>query len=180
MKSRMIPVLCILLLFLTACQKQTSDDPIVASYKDTQIHESLVAYEKQNQINVTGDKTVSDADALDQLLFGNVDVDHDVDLKTVSGEDFVELLGLNRGAGKAVENTAGGVHVPGDIVVDHADYDLIGSQLPGLDVGFHALSQFRTPANLVTDHLARGNVIDSVVFLQALCLRAFAATRSAE
>ena len=52
MKSRMIPVLCILLLFLTACQKQTSDDPIVASYKDTQIHESLVAYEKQNQINV--------------------------------------------------------------------------------------------------------------------------------
>ena len=35
MKSRMIPVLCILLLFLTACQKQTSDDPIVASYKNT-------------------------------------------------------------------------------------------------------------------------------------------------
>ena len=109
-----------------------------------------------------------------------MDVDHHIDLQAVSGKDFVELLGLNRGAGKAVENAAGGVHVPGDIVVDHADYDLIGSQLPGLDVGFHALSQFRTPANLVTDHLARGNVIDSVVFLQALCLRAFAATRSAE
>ena len=75
MKSRMIPVLCILLLFLTACQKQTSDDPIVASYKDTQIHESLVAYEKQNQINVTGDKTVSDADALDQILLNLIMLD---------------------------------------------------------------------------------------------------------
>ena len=65
MRSKSMLALCLLLLFLTACQKQTSDDPIVASYKDTQIHESLVAYEKQNQINVTGDKTVSDADALD-------------------------------------------------------------------------------------------------------------------
>ena len=62
MRSKIMLALCLLLLFLTACQKQTSDDPIVASYKDTQIHESLVAYEKQNQINVTGDKTVSDAD----------------------------------------------------------------------------------------------------------------------
>ena len=68
MKSRMIPVLCLLLLFLTACQKQTSDDPVVATYKDTQILQSEVAYEKENQINVTGDKTVSDADALDQIL----------------------------------------------------------------------------------------------------------------
>ena len=54
MKSRMIPVLCFLLLFLTACQKQTSDDPVVATYKDTQILQSEVAYEKENQINVTG------------------------------------------------------------------------------------------------------------------------------
>ena len=52
MRSKIMLALCLLLLFLTACQKQTSDDPIVASYKETQIHESLVAYEKQNQINV--------------------------------------------------------------------------------------------------------------------------------
>ncbi len=49
MKSRMIPALCILLLFLTACQKQTSDDPVVATYKDTQILQSEVAYEKENR-----------------------------------------------------------------------------------------------------------------------------------
>ena len=75
MRSRMMPVLCILLLFLTACQKQTSDDPVAASYKDTQILQSEVAYEKQNQINVTGDKTVSDADALDQILLNLIMLD---------------------------------------------------------------------------------------------------------
>ena len=75
MKSRMIPVLCILLLFLTACQKQMSDDPVVATYKDTQILQSEVAYEKENQINVTGDKTVSDADALDQILLNLIMLD---------------------------------------------------------------------------------------------------------
>lgn len=75
MKSRMIPVLCILMLFLTACQKQASDDPVVATYKDTQILQSEVAYEKENQINVTGDKTVSDADALEQILLNLIMLD---------------------------------------------------------------------------------------------------------
>ena len=75
MRSKSMLALCLLLLFLTACQKQTSDDPVVASYKDTQIHKSLVAYEKQNQINVTGDKTVSDADALDQILLNLIILD---------------------------------------------------------------------------------------------------------
>ena len=31
MRSKIMLALCLLLLFLTACQKQTSDDPIVAS-----------------------------------------------------------------------------------------------------------------------------------------------------
>ena len=75
MKSRMIPVLCILMLFLTACQKQASEDPVVATYKDTQILQSEVAYEKENQITVTGDKTVSDADALEQILLNLIMLD---------------------------------------------------------------------------------------------------------
>ena len=37
--------------------------------------ESEVAYEKENQINVTGDKTVSDADALDQILLNLIMLD---------------------------------------------------------------------------------------------------------
>ena len=75
MRSKIMLALCLLLLFLTACQKQTSDDPVVATYKDTQILQSEVAYEKENQINVTGDKTVSDADALDQILLNLIMLD---------------------------------------------------------------------------------------------------------
>ena len=75
MRSKIMLALCLLLLFLTACQKQTSDDLIVASYKETQILQSEVAYEKENQINVTGDKTVSDADALDQILLNLIMLD---------------------------------------------------------------------------------------------------------
>ena len=75
MRSRMIPVLCLLLLFLTACQKQTADDPVVASYKDTQITQSEVAYEKQNLIGTTGNEAVSDADALDRILLNLIMLD---------------------------------------------------------------------------------------------------------
>lgn len=75
MRSKSMLAMCLLLLFLTACQKQTSDDPVVATYKDTQILQSEVAYEKENQINVTGDKTVSDADALDQILLNLIMLD---------------------------------------------------------------------------------------------------------
>ena len=37
--------------------------------------QSEVAYEKENQINVTGDKTVSDVDALDQILLNLIMLD---------------------------------------------------------------------------------------------------------
>ena len=37
--------------------------------------QSEVAYEKENQINVTGDKTVSDADALEQILLNLIMLD---------------------------------------------------------------------------------------------------------
>ena len=90
MRSKSMLALCLL---LTGRQKQTSDDPIVASYKDTQIHESLVAYEKQNQINVTGDKTVSDADALDQILLNLIMLDEAEQqvVKLMKGADGVPV-----------------------------------------------------------------------------------------
>ena len=53
----------------------------------------------------------------------------------------------------------------------------------GIAVGVFSAEGVSIPQagdDLVADHLARGNVIDSVVFLQTLGLRAFAATRSAE
>ena len=44
------------------------DDPVVASYGETEIRRSLVDYEKQNQQALSGGKAVSDKEAVDQLL----------------------------------------------------------------------------------------------------------------
>ena len=109
-----------------------------------------------------------------------MDVDHDVDLQPVPGEELVELLGLYRGAGEAVEDTALGMFVLGDIVGDHADDDFVGGQFASLDVRFHAASEFRAAADLVADNLARRDVLDAVVCFEPLCLRAFAAARRTE
>ena len=55
-----------------AAQEQ---DPVVARYRDTEIHQSLVDYEKQNQSAVSGGKAVSDQAALDQLLINLIMLD---------------------------------------------------------------------------------------------------------
>ena len=44
------------------------DDPVVASYGETEIRRSLIDYEKQNQQALSGGKAVSDQEAVDQLL----------------------------------------------------------------------------------------------------------------
>ena len=96
------------------------------------------------------------------------------------GQDFVERLGLNRRTGEPVENTPAGILVLGDVIPDHADDDLVGSQLAFADVLFHAASELRAAPDLVADHLAGRNMVDSVVLFQALGLGALAASRSAE
>ena len=68
----------------------------------------------------------------------------------------------------------------GHVVGNHADDNLVGSQLALLDIGLHAASQLRAAADLVADHLARRDVVDAVMLLQALSLRTFAAARSTE
>ena len=119
-------------------------------------------------------------DALDELLLRDADVNHDVHLESVLGEDFVELLGLDRRAGEAVEDAPLGVAVLGHVVGNHVDDNLVGGQLAGLDVGLHAASQLGAAGNLAADDLARRDMLDAVVFLEALGLGALAAARRAE
>ena len=45
-------------------------------------------------------------DALDELLFGNIHIDHNIDLRVHLLEQGVEDLGLSCGAGEAIEDTA--------------------------------------------------------------------------
>ena len=84
MKSRnaslLLALLCALLLLGCSAAKPQSDgaqekDPVVARYRDTEIHQSLVDYEKQNQSTVSGGKAVSDKEAVDQLLLNLIMLD---------------------------------------------------------------------------------------------------------
>ena len=56
---------------LTGCAEKTAaqdDDPIIATYGETQIRQSLVDYEKQNLQALNGNREVTDREAAEQLL----------------------------------------------------------------------------------------------------------------
>ena len=56
---------------LTGCVEKTAaqdDDPIIASYGETEIRQSLVDYEKQNLQTLNGNREVTDREAAEQLL----------------------------------------------------------------------------------------------------------------
>ena len=76
----LLVLVCAALLSGCSAAKPQSDaaqelDPVVARYRDTEIHQSLVDYEKQNQSAVSSGKAVSDKDAIDQLLINLIMLD---------------------------------------------------------------------------------------------------------
>ena len=49
-------------------EPEADTDPVVARYRDTELRQSLVDYEKKNLSALSGGKEVRDRDAVDQLL----------------------------------------------------------------------------------------------------------------
>lgn len=119
-------------------------------------------------------------DAFYQLLFGNVHVDHDIDLQPLFGQHPVELLGLVRRTGKAVENVAFRVFVRRDIVGDHVDHHLVGSESARGDIGLHLFAEFRPPGDFFPNYVTGRYVIDSVFLFEPRRLRSLAASRGPE
>ena len=56
-------------------EPEADTDPVVARYRDTEIRQSLVDYEKKNQSALSGGKEVRDRDAVDQLLVNLIMLD---------------------------------------------------------------------------------------------------------
>lgn len=56
-------------------EPEADTDPVVARYRDTEIRQSLVDYEKKNQSALSGGKEVHDRDAVDQLLLNRIMLD---------------------------------------------------------------------------------------------------------
>ena len=76
------------------------DDPVVASYGETEIRRSLVDYEKQNQQALSGGKAVSDQEAVDQLLENLAMLDEAEHLGlSVSQEEVDEAFAAQQQAG---------------------------------------------------------------------------------
>ena len=75
---------CLLLLALlcaffflgcSAANEELDADPVVARYRDTELRQSLVDYEKKNLSALSGRKEVRDRDAVDQLLVNLIMLD---------------------------------------------------------------------------------------------------------
>ena len=56
-------------------EPEADTDPVVARYRDTEIRQSLVDYEKKNQSALSGGKEVRERDAVDQLLLNRIMLD---------------------------------------------------------------------------------------------------------
>ncbi len=69
------------------------------------------------------------------------------------------------------------IAVLGHVVGDHPDDDGIGRQTTRLDILLHAAAQLGPARDLGADHLARRDVVDSVMFPQTRRLRPLAAAR---
>ena len=72
----LLALICALsLLGCSAANEELDADPVVARYRDTEIRQSLVDYEKKNQSALSGGKEVHDRDAVDQLLLNRIMLD---------------------------------------------------------------------------------------------------------
>ena len=72
----LLALICALsLLGCSAANEEPDADPVVARYRDTEIRQSLVDYEKKIQSALSGGKEVRDRDAVDQLLVNLIMLD---------------------------------------------------------------------------------------------------------
>ena len=71
---------------------------------------------------------------LDQLVFGHVECQHQVERHAALGQHAIERFGLRHRAGKAVEQAAVGAIGLRQPLDDDADDDVVGHQLAGVHV----------------------------------------------
>ena len=72
----LLALICALsLLGCSAANEELDADPVVARYRDTELRQSLVDYEKKNLSALSGGKEVRERDAVDQLLLNRIMLD---------------------------------------------------------------------------------------------------------
>src|SRR6185503_16321676 len=118
-----------------------------------------------------------------QALHENLEVDvhqHDVvELELERAEQHVEAVGLARVARESVEDEAALRVGRCDTTLDHAEHDLVRDELAGVHDFLGSQAERRLVGDGLAQQVARRDLREPVVFLNALRLRAFAGTRRA-
>ena len=118
--------------------------------------------------------------AVDQLGFGHVEGDHEVDLVALVRQHVVERLGLADRARKAVEEDAlAGLRL-GQAAADDVDDELIGNQVAGRHDPAGLLADRRSAGDLRTQDVPCRQMFQPERVLDLPGLRALAAPRRAE
>ena len=116
-----------------------------------------------------------------ELLFWYLEADDMVDFLTALGQKAVEGFGLGDCAGEAVEDYAVlGLGFVVDNLLEDANHQRIGNQLPLVDVGFGNLSYGSLAVDMVAEHLTCRDVVQTVFVDEFFALGAFAAAGGTE
>ncbi len=122
----------------------------------------------------------TEQDAIDKFLFGDIHIYHHIDFQSEVCEDFVETLGLECCARKAVEDVAGTLSVFANVVGYDVDNHLVGSELASAYRCRYLLTEFCFVFDFVANNLACRDMVDSILLFKSCRLRTFAASRRAE
>ena len=117
------------------------------------------------------------AQAVDQDVCGNVQVQHVVDLAAAARQHLVERGGLGDGAGKAVEQEPAFRLGAGERLVDDAVHHLVRDELARVHQRVGLLAQRRPIGDGAAQDVAGGELRDRESPRQALRLRAFPRSR---
>ena len=116
-----------------------------------------------------------------KFILGDIEADNGVKLRTTFSEQLLEGISLWDGAREAVEHDPllGGSLILEHIVED-ADHQIVGDQLPLRDKLIGGDAEFGTALNMVAEKFACADMIQAVSIDQTGTLSAFAATGSAK
>ena len=116
-----------------------------------------------------------------KFILGDIEADNGVELRTTLSEQLLEGISLWDGAREAIEHDTllGGSLILKHIVED-ADHQIVGDQLPLRDKLIGGDAEFGTALNMVAEKFACADMIQAVSIDQTGTLSAFAATGSAK
>ena len=120
-------------------------------------------------------------EALHQLVLGDIELNHRCHLVAAFREHLLQGLGLRDGAGEAIEDDA--LVLASEGIIDGSqdvNHQLIGDELALVDEALGCLTKFRAVLDLVAEHIARGDMTETVFLNHHVALRSLAGTGSTE